>query len=81
MRVVCIDDDLGRNDDLFPPLQKRKIYHPINEREVDGLNYYALAECGERFGYWTGMFIEIEEDQPDETDFPPYQRALVPRIS
>lgn len=82
MRVVCIDDTPGDEDDSqFPPIKKGRIYHPTRKVEIEEREYYALAECGPENGYRVDCFQEIEEDQSDETEYPYHQRALVPRTS
>lgn len=69
-KVVCIDDS---NQNELPNchyVKKGKIYTvvevykcPIRKRD-----YYQFIETGVDTGYFTGMFIEIEDDQLDETE-------------
>lgn len=77
MRVICIDDT-DQFIEQIPHIKKGNIYTVIDvtyslEGVVNGIKvvegiYYVLAECGDDAAYHKSMFIEINEDQIDETE-------------
>ncbi len=85
MRVICIDDSGQNYEEGYPHVKRGRIYTVMsnhNEEEkivVDEQRkvrikyvageYYTLAEMGDEPGYHSSMFMVIEEDQQDETEF------------
>lgn len=84
MRVVCIDEscqDYAETD--IPRIKRGCVYTVIEEsNEPEEINetsefiftvpsgiYYTLLECGSESMYHSEMFIAINEDQQDETEF------------
>lgn len=70
MRVVCVDDNNQNELPNCPFVKKGKVYTvlevyhcPIRDKD-----YYVFFETGSDNGYLTTMFIQIEEDQQDETE-------------
>lgn len=79
MRVVCINDSHQFRSDA-PLVKKGNIYTVIDQEGENNLSasegfavtpgtHYVLLECGAEFAYHHSMFIKINEDQQDETEF------------
>ena len=78
MRVVCINDSNQYCHDL-PMVKKGNIYTVIEKRinrnnrignELFTLGiHYILAEMGTKAAFHESMFIPINEEQQDETEF------------
>ena len=86
MRVFCKDDKGQVSHE--PMVVKGRIYTVIEEtfykKESEGSyttprgTYYTLAEMGFEYAYHSSMFMPIEEDQQDETEFERnYKKELV----
>lgn len=75
-KVVCIKDD-EQGDDVYR-VKKGRIYTVIEEGYRDFSEdyryiyqagvYYTLAEMGDNVEFYSGAFLDIEEDQQDETE-------------
>lgn len=87
MKVICIDDTSQFYHDL-PFVKKGNIYNVVevvkNEMSFVGGHpayigdHYILAECGNSAAFYYKMFIQINEDQQDETTFErDYNKSLV----
>ena len=78
MRVICIYDNDQDGDDI-PSVIKGNIYTVINSKyipqeedehyEYDAGIYYTLIEMGGENCYHSSMFLPINENQQDETEF------------
>lgn len=73
MRVVCINDGKQYFDHL-PKVKKGNMYTVINEFDYDGKRgiggkYYVFVETGNSVAFHHSIFININEDQQDETEF------------
>lgn len=89
MRVICIDDtEQPIMDASMPAVKMGNIYTVIDSKKSSGKSkngytypkgtYYILAECGDETGYHESMFVTINENQIDETEFERnYQKELV----
>lgn len=91
MKVVCIDDTDQYCKDIAS-VKKGNIYTVIDFYRLDSPKiirdqysckagcYYILAECGNGVGFHESMFIEINENQMDETTFErTYNKELQPK--
>ena len=77
MRVICIEDKDQFDEPC--PVKKGRIYTVLDalnlkREEFDGYYHragiwYRLMEMPHDKAYMSDMFIEIEEDQQDETEF------------
>jgi hypothetical protein len=77
MRVICIET--VRTENGCPQLTKGNIYTIFDQQTVIGFRrnghraedgvYYKLAEIGSHALYHHSAFIQINEDQQDETEF------------
>lgn len=88
MRVVCIEDAHQFRSDA-PHVKKGNIYTVVEEEDEKNLSafegfavtpgtHYVLLECGIEYAYHQSMFLKINEDQQDETEF---ERAKVKQCS
>ena len=91
MRVICIDDKEQYDKEQYdegPNVIKGHIYTvvEINKREYseddlytyDAGDYYTFVECGDDNEYLADMFIQIIENQQDETEMERnYQKETV----
>lgn len=66
MKVVCIKDN--PQDPKLPQVKKGRVYNVINTHLSGGNVYYEFIEIGGSAYYLASAFIEIEEDQIDETE-------------
>lgn len=81
MRVVCIDESEQDNHNIGGPTVKLgKIYtvlEILNHKKMKCASYfnpakgqyYVLIETGDRYAFHSSLFLPINEDQQDETEF------------
>ena len=78
MRVVCVDDKWPL-EDKCPKLVMGNIYHVTDTIKVNSFRtssgkladsgiYYVLFEMGKIPVYHSSLFVEINENQQDETE-------------
>lgn len=72
MRVVCIKDPsqwiLDEKAKNIPIPKKGDICTVLKHIEQNKKRFLILIEYGNKNAYWEGNFVEINEDQQDETE-------------
>lgn len=80
MRVVCIDEKQQGSAE-GPSVKRGNLYTVIDVLKEDNTeyevnsgwraekgDYYILAEIGDQHAFHTSLFLQINEDQKDETE-------------
>lgn len=70
MRVVCISNQWNEESgaESAPRPKRGDICTVISEEDVHGRKFFSFIEFDSRYLYWVGNFVEINEDQQDETE-------------